>query len=100
MKRVMLTLMVLGILGVLAAPVLAGGPGYHYGGHYGGHYGYNGGWGMYRAYYPPVYVYNSPARMFPYHPAIPPLPIAAPYYYYPSTSFYYSSPSFSIGFGY
>ncbi len=97
MKRIILTIMVLGILSFLVTPVLAGGAvhahivrvnGYHYGGY---HYGYHGGWNGYRAYYPPVYVYNLEGRMFPNHPAIPPLPIVAPYYYYPGSSFYYSS---------
>jgi hypothetical protein len=110
MKRIMLTISVIGIFFVLAAPALAGGgmhsnivqvnQRYYGGGHGGYHGGYHGGWNGYRAYYPPVIVYRQDTRLFPNHPEMVPMPVNGPYYYYPSSSFYYSSPRFSIGVGF
>jgi hypothetical protein len=110
MKRIILTLAVLGVFGILVSPVLAGGGihanivqvGYpHYGGPHGGYHGdYHGGWNGYRAYYPP-----PPCGYAPYVTRFPPHPpmIYSPYvrpYYYPSNSFYYATPGFSIGVGF
>jgi hypothetical protein len=121
MKRITLTITVIGIFFVLIAPVLADGGrnvnvvqvnqryyggghgGYHsgyHGGYHGGYQGgYYGGWNGYRAYYPPVITYRQDTRLFPNHPEMIPNPVG-PYYYYPQSSFYYSSPGFSIGVGY
>lgn len=107
MKRIKLTIMVLGILSVLALPVLAGGrvttnishP--HHGGQYVGyHGGYHGGWNGYRAYYPPAYGYTPYVTRYPPHPPMFYTPVYRPYYYYPRSSFYYATPRFSIGLGF
>ena len=110
MKRIFFTIAVLGIFGVLAASVLAGGgmspnvvlvnhP--HYGGGPGGyHGGYHGGWNAYRVYRPPVVQYYQEYRYIPQHPRLAPIPIYNPYYYPPQGSFYYNSPRFSVGVGF
>jgi hypothetical protein len=113
MKRIILTIAVIGILSVLVAPAMAGGGvhnniilvshpyygkphGGYNGGYYGGHYG--NGYG-YRAYYPPVYGYAPYVTRFP-QPVIIYPPVVRPYYYCPRNSFYYDTPGFSIGVGF
>jgi len=106
MKRIVITIAVLCMFGVLAAPVMAGG-GMHtnivqvshpyYGGHHGG---YHGGWNGYRVYYPPVRVYRQVVTRYPGYPVEIPPPVYSQYNYYPSSGFYYSSPGLSIGVGF
>jgi hypothetical protein len=122
MRSIILSFAVLGVLSILAAPVMAGDAvhsnivQYYHGGYHGNyhanyhpvsHGAYYGGWNGYRGYYPQTFVSPvvvSPlvtSPMFPPRAVIYPEPVYQPYYgYYPSAGFYYSSPQFSIGVGY
>jgi hypothetical protein len=125
MKPIILGIAVLGVLSILSAPVMAGGPvhsnivhvtQYYHGGYHGPYHApYHAN---YHASYHPVYhgayygggypVYVQPAwgypvvasPLFPPHPSMFPQPVYEPYYNYPSASFYYSSPELSIGVGF
>jgi hypothetical protein len=119
MKPIVLGIAVLGVLSILSAPLMAGGPvhsnivhvnQYYHGGYHGPYHApyhanyraaYYGGWNGYQVYNPPVWAYpvvSSP--LFPPHPSIFQQPVYQPYYCYPSASFYYSSPELSIGVGF
>jgi hypothetical protein len=125
MKPIILGIAILGVVSIVSAPLMAGGPvhsnivhvnQYYHGGYHGGyhanyhpvHYGtYYGGWNGYRAYYPRTFaapVVVSPmvtSPLFPPRAVIYPQPVYQPYYgYYPSANFYYSSPGLSIGVGF
>jgi hypothetical protein len=116
MKRIILGIAVLGVLSILSAPLMAYDGvhsnivhvnQYYHGGYHGpyhapyyanyrpvNHGAYYGGWNAYPVYYPPVLTYPRVSPMFPQ-------PVCQPYYgYYPSASFYYSSPELSIGVGF
>jgi len=116
MKRIILSIAVFGVLGILAAPALAGGPypnivhgnqyyhgGYHGNYHAGYHEVYHGHPGPYyggRVVMSPItfWNYRGPTSIFP--PPPPPFvrpPIYPTYYYQPEASFYYASPGLSIG---
>jgi hypothetical protein len=123
MKPIILGIAVLGVLSILSAPLMAGGPvhsnivhvnqNYH-GGYHGPYHAnyhasyhpvyrtaYYGGWNRYPVYSPPVWGYpvvTSP--LFPPHPPRFPQPVYQPYYNYPSANFYYSGPGLSIGVGF
>ena len=125
MKRIILSIAVTCVLGILSAPLLAGDGvpsnivkvnqyyhggyhgnyhgGYHaayHGGYRGGYYGgYYGGAVVYNA-FPPLWNYPVTSTLFPpIPPPVVPQPVY-PTYYYPGASFYYSSPELSIGVGF
>jgi hypothetical protein len=106
MKNIIFTVLTLGVLSFLAAPVIAGGPMHsnivqvshpYHGGHHGGYHG--GGYG-YHVNYPPVCGYGPVVRPYPVYPRVYYPPVYRPYYYYPRSSFYYATPGFSVGVGF
>jgi hypothetical protein len=98
MRTILTILTCVCVLGLTVAVAQAGGPhhgvavkvvpaGYYHGGYY-AHHGY----------YARPYVYPAPVYV-PYPAVYVPRPYVRPCYTYPSATFYYSTPGFSIGVG-
>ena len=124
MKPITLGIAILGVLSILSVPLMADDgvhsnivhvTQYYHGGYHGPyhapyhanyhpvyHGAYYGGWNGYQVYTPQVWAYPVvPSPLFPPHDPMFPQPVYQPYYsYYPSASFYYSSPELSIGVGF
>ncbi len=100
MRRFALALAVIGILALGATAAQAQPPRPYHGSHYGRHYGHHYAAPRYhgpRVMYPPPVV-----RHHYYHPGwVVPAPVyPVPYYYPPSSGFYYRGSGISIGIGF